>query len=660
MTPLRFYRRVWLVDFEFTAPPGERPVPICCVARELLTGELRRTWLADGVPATVPYDTGPDNLFVAFYASAELGCHLGLGWPVPARILDLYAEFRCETSGLVLSVGPDKKRHSLLCALIHHGLDALDAVEKEAMRQVAMRGGPFTAAEQAALLDYCQSDVDTLARLLPAMLPNIDLPRAVLRGRYMAAAALMEWTGIPIDMVMLDRLRRHWPRIKGRLVAAVNADYDVFVPTGQRHLDPISAFGAAVMTEAQAGGLDPHQLADTALQLWKEERDREAPPNQEEVLRPRHDPGIIRQAAELVARAGPADYRPMTFSVARWGAYLIRKGIPWPRLPSGQLALDDDTFRDMARAYPEVAPIRELRHALSQLKLNELAVGTDGRNRVLLSTFASKTGRNQPSNTRFIFGPSVWLRFLIKPAPGRAVAYVDWSGQEWGIAAALSGDKAMQEDYRSGDPYLAFGRRIGAVPADATKHSHGQERERLKTCCGLGAMYGAGSAIVASRLGIPECLARDWLRAHRERYATYWRWSDRIQDEAMLTGRLRTVFGWTVHVERNANPRSLRNFPMQAHGAEMLRLACCLATERGIPVCAPVHDALLIEGAVDEIDREVFMTQEAMREASEVILPGFPLRTDAKIVRYPDRYRDKRGERMWETVSRLLDDLDGL
>src|SRR5262249_54748743 len=159
-----------------------------------------------------------------------------------------------------------------------------------------------------------------------------------------------------------------------------------------------------------------------------------------------------------------------------------------------------------------------------------------------------RTGRNQPSNSRFIFGPSCWLRSLIRPAMGRAVAYVDWSGQEYGIAAALSGDKAMQADYRSGDPYLAFGKRIGAVPADATKKTHGPERDRLKVCCGLGAMYGAGPATVAQTLGVPEWQAREWLRSHRESYPTYWRWSDSVVDEAMLTGRLRTVFGWTLHV----------------------------------------------------------------------------------------------------------------
>ena len=83
---LRHYRRVWAVDFEFTAPPGGRPGPLCLVARELRTGGLTRLWLGDDAPAAPPYGTGPDELFVAYYASAELGCHLALGWPPPARV----------------------------------------------------------------------------------------------------------------------------------------------------------------------------------------------------------------------------------------------------------------------------------------------------------------------------------------------------------------------------------------------------------------------------------------------------------------------------------------------------------------------------------------------------------------------------------------------
>ena len=122
----------------------------------------------------------------------------------------------------------------------------------------------------------------------------------------------------------------------------------------------------------------------------------------------------------------------------------------------------------------------------------------------------------------------------------------------------------------------------------------------------------------------------------------------------MLFGWLRTVFGWTVRVGVDANPRSHRNFPCQANGAEMLRLACCLASEREISIVAPVHDAVLIESPEWEIEDAVAETQEAMAEGSAVILDGFQLRSDAKIVRWPDRYMDDRGREFWGRVMALL------
>ena len=90
----------------------------------------------------------------------------------------------------------------MLAAMAYHGLDSIGAIEKDAMRERILRGSPWSDAEKVAILDYCESDVVALARLVPAMLPKIDLPQALLRGRYMAAAAAMEHNGIPIDTEM--------------------------------------------------------------------------------------------------------------------------------------------------------------------------------------------------------------------------------------------------------------------------------------------------------------------------------------------------------------------------------------------------------------------------------------------------------------------------
>jgi hypothetical protein len=567
---LNGYREVWLADFEFFAPAGERPDPICLIAQEFRSGRTLRLWQDDLQRRTEPpYPTGPDVLFVAYYASAEMGCHLALDWPMPERVLDLFVEFRGLTNGLDLYHG-----ESLLGALTAFGLDAIDAADKEAMRKLAMRGGPWSESERWALLRYCESDVQSLKRLLPAMLPRLDLPRAVLRGRFMRAAALMEWAGVPIDTETLSQLRDGWESVQDRLIESVDSHFRVF--DGQ------------------------------------------------------------------------------TFVAERWERWLARARIPWPKHPSGALMLDDDTFREMARGFPDVALMRELRYSLSQLRLEELAVGSDGRNRVLLSAFRARTSRNAPSNTKFIFGPSTWLRGLIKPEPGMALAYVDWSAQETGIAAALSGDLAMVKAYQSGDPYLEFGKQAGRIPADGTKRTHAAERDLFKACL-LGVAYGMGEVSLAARIGKPVPYAADLLRLHRQIYERFWRWSEGAEAHAMLRGWLRTVFGWVVRIGPDANPRSLRNFPCQANGAEMLRLACCLATERGVSIVAPVHDAVLVEGPDWEIDDTVAETQRAMADASTAILSGFRLRTDARIVCWPDRYMDDRGRAFWERVMSLVE-----
>lgn len=163
------FDEIWAVDFEYIANPGERPDPVCLVARELRHGRLVRPW-QDELRAMrqPPYATDRSSLFVSFYAPAELGCHLALGWPLPERIIDLYAEFRAGFNGKPLPAG-----RGLLGALIQHGISSMDAIEKDEMRQLILSGGPWTAEQRRDILDYCQSDVDALADLLPAMLPQI-------------------------------------------------------------------------------------------------------------------------------------------------------------------------------------------------------------------------------------------------------------------------------------------------------------------------------------------------------------------------------------------------------------------------------------------------------------------------------------------------------
>src|SRR5262249_53340902 len=119
-------------------------------------------------------------------------------------------------------------------------------------------------------------------------------------------------------------------------------------------------------------------------------------------------------------------------------AYLTREGISWPLLETGKLNMQRKTFEEMSKGWPQLEELRQLRHTRDKMRKVKLAVGVDQRNRCVLWPFKAKTSRTQPKASQWIFSPAVWLCSLIKPNPGTAVAYIDYSSMEFLIAAALS------------------------------------------------------------------------------------------------------------------------------------------------------------------------------------------------------------------------------
>jgi DNA polymerase I len=132
---LSAFRHVVVADFEFefgghasfeeAGRSGERPRPVCMVAKELRSGQMWRLWRGE-FGSKPPFPTGPDALFAAYYASAEFGCFRALRWPKPANILDLFTEFRDRTNGLPTPAGA-----GLIGALAYFGLDTIGATEKD-------------------------------------------------------------------------------------------------------------------------------------------------------------------------------------------------------------------------------------------------------------------------------------------------------------------------------------------------------------------------------------------------------------------------------------------------------------------------------------------------------------------------------------------------
>ena len=578
------FRELWLPDFEFDHPDGECVRSVrCLVAWELRSGRKIQMW-EDEFGPTCPYNISRESCVISFALDAELSCHQFLGWGFPAYAIDLRVEFLRATN---TSPPPPKEKGkgwgSLLQALTYYGLDPIDAVVKQQMRALVIRGGPYTADERKEILDYCECDVRAASRLLRVMIKRGDLHfdrrliYALFRGHYMKAVTRMEFTGVPIDLERYDRLTNRWDLIKMKLIETLGKSFGVYDETG-------------------------------------------------------------------------------SFSRKRFAWYLNKRGWGWPMHESGQLDMRDKTFEMMAEIHSELEPLRQLDYCLGKLKLRELYVGRDGFNRCWLAPYASRTSRNQPSNSHFIFGPAVWLRdFLIQPKPGWGLCYLDWRGQELAIAAGGSGDVALMEACASDDPHLHFGKQAGLIPSWATAETHPREREQLKVL-GLAVQYGLKYRSLSLRIDQPDIVGRELLRLHRKVYRRFWEWSDNRVSRALLSTEQRTVFDWLLRFKEPPKINSVRNFYCQANGAEMMRCACCFAMEAGIELCAPVHDGFLIQAPLDRLDNDVACMRACMARASRVILRGFELRSDAHVYRYPERYSDPkgRGRFMLETILKFL------
>jgi hypothetical protein len=67
-----------------------------------------------------------------------------------------------------------------------------------------------------------------------------------------------------------------------------------------------------------------------------------------------------------------------------------------------------------------------------------------------------------------------------------------------------------------------------------------------------------------------------------------------------------------------------------------------------------VHDAFLVGGPLERLDRDVALMEFIMQAAGRAVTGGLTVRTEATVVRAPGRYMDDRGKEMWDVVMRLL------
>jgi hypothetical protein len=158
-------------DFEYEVADGELPNVLCMVAH-LLDEQLQhvytiRLWRGEFGSAP-PFDTGPDALFVAYSAWAELTCFIALGWKFPEHTFDLHTAYLA-ASNVLAPHYPDQKRAKerkrLSDACRAYGIEGWEQIDKEVISK-DIGEGRWQKYGRDAVLEYCHEDVKAAAELL--------------------------------------------------------------------------------------------------------------------------------------------------------------------------------------------------------------------------------------------------------------------------------------------------------------------------------------------------------------------------------------------------------------------------------------------------------------------------------------------------------------
>jgi hypothetical protein len=597
------FTNIVVVDFEYEVDDNLLPNVLCMVAyvldEHLHHVDTIRRWRGE-FGKTPPFDIGPNTLFVAYSAWAEMTCFMTLGWQFPVHIFDLHTAYLAATN-ILLPYNPDEKRTKerkrLSDACRRYGLTGWEHVDKEEIPK-AIGEGRWRDYGQAVVFDYCEEDVRMETLLLRAqlrdrcgfsgriLLPAADVERVLHWSNYSAKTiAQIQARGIPIDMMLWNLVQEN----KRAVVTALRQAFD-----------------------RSYGDDDP---------IFDEEGQ---------------------------------------FSYERFERWLIHMGVTvWPRLDSEALDLSSDAFKIMSYI-PGVEGVHALRDSLRVIVGAKLPIGRDGRNRPSLFPFGTATGRN--AHGKSLYNAHAGLRSFMVFSSDKIGLYLDWRTQEVGVAAARSEDPALIEDYQSGDVYHALAVLCGlTTETDPIRWKREQRpmRDRMKPLQ-LGINYGMGVPSLARGLQRHPIIASDFIERHKRRYPRYWWWREAQAVTAMLERRTESVFGWPLRISTSPNKRTLYNFPMQADGAEMLRLAADRLCNAGIVPCMLIHDGILFElDSAEQIEH----AKEIMRGAGRDVCNGLEIGVDEdqKLIGGA-RYRDKRdvAKKMWETIIDVLQNIGAL
>lgn len=261
-----------------------------------------------------------------------------------------------------------------------------------------------------------------------------------------------------------------------------------------------------------------------------------------------------------------------------------------------------------------------------------------GRIHTTFNQMGTVTGRLSSSDpnmqnipTRTALGREIRKMFTAKD--GCVLVDADYSQIELRILAHLSADTNMVEAFRSGmDIHAVTASQVLGIPIDKLT----SEQRSSAKAINFGIVYGMSEYSLSQDLGISFRQAKDYMDGYFEKYSGVKLFMDNVKKQAHADGYVKTMMNRIRYIpelnSQNANLRSFgeraaMNTPVQGTAADIMKLAMVKVYNRlkkenlRSELILQVHDELIIEAPLDEVDKVKALLTEEMENTVKLSVP---------------------------------------
>lgn len=309
---------------------------------------------------------------------------------------------------------------------------------------------------------------------------------------------------------------------------------------------------------------------------------------------------------------------------------------------TGQISTSHDVLVELAQTY-EIAQLIIDYREMDKLRATYAEalpklIREDGRIHGCLNQTVAATGRlsstdpnlqNIPVRTEL--GQEIRRSFI--PEEGKKLISADYSQLELRILAHITQDAVMTKAFQDGEDIHANTARL---VFGATDEKDLKEKRRLAKIVNFGIAYAVEAFGLSTRVGISRAEARKVIDDYFATYKGIRKYMDDIPQEAKKNGFVTSLFGRRRYFpsinDRNFTVRARQereaiNMPIQGTASDIVKIAminvekALRAEKLETKMIMQVHDELLFEAPLGEIDQASALIKREMENAATLDVP---------------------------------------